>query len=203
MLITWIKAFLHSELITNQKTAFLTYIKSLDCYLDILAVLPLEIFALIWAPSGEHMNYVAMFRINRLLKLWKVMDNDLPHCMHAIHPCLWCYTLSLSLVTCREFYFVGSIRDKPKMSFCLDCFSHVIHNAKLSIISVHAGDEVLRSSGELPLHIHLSGHGVQVHSLHPHSHSPLCLYLVCAGLLLSGWVSNCHCLYLLYVEVSL
>ena len=63
-----------SEVITNQKTAFLSYIKSVDCYLDILAVIPLEILALIWLPSGEQMNYVALFRVNRLLKLWKVIE---------------------------------------------------------------------------------------------------------------------------------
>ncbi len=61
-----------SEVITDQKTTFFSYIKSLGFYLDVLSVLPLEVFAVFWLPSGEQIRYVAVFRINRLLKLWKV-----------------------------------------------------------------------------------------------------------------------------------
>jgi len=35
-------------------------------------VLPLELAALGWAGSEEHWGYVALFRINRIAKVWKV-----------------------------------------------------------------------------------------------------------------------------------
>ena len=64
-------------MVTNPRTVCLNYIKSFGFLLDVAAVLPLELFALAWSPSGEQWNYIALFRINRLLKLWKV-------CMHNV-----------------------------------------------------------------------------------------------------------------------
>lgn len=68
----------HAEVITNQRAAFINYFKTFGCYLDILAVLPLEIFVLMWHLRGtadnavDSLNYVALFKTNRLIKLWKV-----------------------------------------------------------------------------------------------------------------------------------
>ena len=48
------------------------YLKSYGFVLDLMAVLPLEVFALIWSNSDEQWSYFALLRVNRLLKLWKV-----------------------------------------------------------------------------------------------------------------------------------
>lgn len=61
-------------MITSPKATFLNYIKSVGFVLDVLAVLPLEIFSLVWVSSGEAWSYVPLLRINRLIKLWKLVS---------------------------------------------------------------------------------------------------------------------------------
>ena len=63
-----------AELITSPKATFLHYIKSIGFMLDVLAVLPLEIFSLIWLSSDEMWSYVVLLRCNRLIKLWKLVS---------------------------------------------------------------------------------------------------------------------------------
>lgn len=48
------------------------YLKSYGFFLDLMAVLPLEVLALIWSSTEERWSYFALLRLNRLLKLWKV-----------------------------------------------------------------------------------------------------------------------------------
>lgn len=61
-------------MITSPRATFFNYVKSFGFILDVLAVLPLEIFALVWLNSGDPWSYVALLRTNRLIKLWKVMS---------------------------------------------------------------------------------------------------------------------------------
>jgi len=60
------------EIILNPKKIFFKYVTSVRFILDILAVLPLELFSLIWLSSGQMWKFFAIFRLNRLLKFWKV-----------------------------------------------------------------------------------------------------------------------------------
>ena len=69
--VTWSYSF--AELITSPKATFLNYVKSIGFILDVLAVLPLEIFSLIWLSSDEAWAYVVLLRCNRLIKLWKLV----------------------------------------------------------------------------------------------------------------------------------
>ena len=61
-----------SGVITDARTICLHYVKSPWFILDIIAVLPLELAVLAWVESGEHWDYIALFRINRIVKVWKV-----------------------------------------------------------------------------------------------------------------------------------
>ena len=63
-----------TEVITSSKATFLNYIKSIGFILDVLAVLPIEIFSLVWLSSNEVWDYVALLRTNRLIKLWKLVS---------------------------------------------------------------------------------------------------------------------------------
>ena len=54
-----------------QKDIRTNYIQSITFYLDIIAVLPLEIFAPAFSNPWE---FVLVLKLNRLLKLWKVND---------------------------------------------------------------------------------------------------------------------------------
>ena len=63
---------LFSGVITDARTICLHYVKSPWFILDIIAVLPLELAVLVWVGSGEHWDYIALFRINRIVKVWKV-----------------------------------------------------------------------------------------------------------------------------------
>ena len=63
-----------SEVITSFRATFFNYIKSFGFILDVLAVLPIEIFALVWISSGDPWSYVALLRTNRLIKLWKIVS---------------------------------------------------------------------------------------------------------------------------------
>jgi len=63
---------LPSGVVTDARTICLHYVTSLGFVLDVLAVLPLELAALGWMGSEERWGYVALFRINRIAKVWKV-----------------------------------------------------------------------------------------------------------------------------------
>ena len=52
---------------------FMEYVTSVWFVLDVLAVLPLELFSLFWLGSGKVWKYIPLFKLNRLLKLWKVI----------------------------------------------------------------------------------------------------------------------------------
>ena len=60
-----------SEVITSFRATFFNYIKSFGFILDVLAVLPIEIFALVW---GDPWSYVALLRTNRFIKFWKIVS---------------------------------------------------------------------------------------------------------------------------------
>ena len=47
------------------------YLLSPYFLLDVAAVLPLEVFCLAW-DSKERYGYIAILRLNRLIKIWKV-----------------------------------------------------------------------------------------------------------------------------------
>ena len=50
----------------------LKYILTIGFFLDVFAILPLEIGASGWSTEQERWKYVALLRINRIVKLWKV-----------------------------------------------------------------------------------------------------------------------------------
>ena len=61
-------------MVTSSKATFFNYIKSFGFILDVLAVLPIEIFSLVWLSSNEVWDYVVLLRTNRLIKLWKLIS---------------------------------------------------------------------------------------------------------------------------------
>ena len=56
--------------ITDARRVCLSYVLSFGFLLDTVAVLPLELAAFGWE---DPWGYVALFRLNRLLKVWKVL----------------------------------------------------------------------------------------------------------------------------------
>ena len=50
-------------------------VKTISFALDIFAVIPFELCAVGWASDEERWRYLTLFRLNRLVKLWKV-----PYC---------------------------------------------------------------------------------------------------------------------------
>lgn len=58
-------------ILTNPKVILKHYLFSLYFLLDVAAVLPLEVFGLAW-DTDERYGYVAVFKLNRLIKIWKV-----------------------------------------------------------------------------------------------------------------------------------
>lgn len=84
-------------MIRSTPTMAVRYLKSYGFVLDLVAVLPLEVFALVWSSTEDQWSYFALLRLNRLLKLWKVRNQMLtnrgvlvpkPHtyrqpCMHV------------------------------------------------------------------------------------------------------------------------
>jgi hypothetical protein len=61
-----------SELVTKPRQILLRYVLSVWFVLDVLAVLPMELLSVIWIGQGEEWRYIPIFRLNRLLKFWKV-----------------------------------------------------------------------------------------------------------------------------------
>ena len=55
---------------TDAKDVALRYIKSFTFIIDILSLLPLEILAA--GMNDSNLNWAIAFKLNRLLKLWKV-----------------------------------------------------------------------------------------------------------------------------------
>ena len=47
--------------------------------LDVAAVVPLEVFGLAW-DTEERYGYIAVLRLNRLIKIWKVEIES--HCLY-------------------------------------------------------------------------------------------------------------------------
>lgn len=62
-----------SGVVTSSRATFFNYVKSLGCMLDIIAILPLEMFSLFWLSSGNVWGYVPLLRLNKLVKLWKLV----------------------------------------------------------------------------------------------------------------------------------
>lgn len=60
------------ELLTKPHAILLDYVVSVRFVLDVLAVLPLELLSIIWISSSQEWKYIPIFRLNRLLKFWKV-----------------------------------------------------------------------------------------------------------------------------------
>ena len=60
-------------MVTDSWTIARHYLLSLGFCLDVASVLPLEVFSLAWVATPHFWGYMALFRTNRLIKLWKVM----------------------------------------------------------------------------------------------------------------------------------
>ena len=75
------------------------YVFSPYFLLDVAAVVPLEVFGLAWDPE-ERYGYVAIFRLNRLIKIWKVgRDSGAFYTVPCKVPDLYLFTsLSASLL---------------------------------------------------------------------------------------------------------
>ena len=58
-------------ILTRSRVILRHYLLSWCFLLDLAAVLPLEVFCLTW-DSEERYGYIAIFRLNRLIKIWKV-----------------------------------------------------------------------------------------------------------------------------------
>jgi len=56
----------------TQKEIRNKYIRSATFYLDVLAVLPIEVFA---PAFNDSYHYISVLKVNRFLKLWKVRMN--------------------------------------------------------------------------------------------------------------------------------
>ena len=69
----------------KQKEIRANYIRSINFYLDVMAVLPLEIFA---PAFSDPWKAVPVLKLNRLLKLWKVNSTYGSMCFNCI--CICC-----------------------------------------------------------------------------------------------------------------
>ena len=58
-------------ILTKSRVILMHYLLSPYFLLDVAAVLPLEVFGLAW-DSQERYGYIAILRLNRLIKIWKV-----------------------------------------------------------------------------------------------------------------------------------
>ena len=68
---------------TDAKVVALRYIKSFTFIIDILSLLPLEILAA--GMNDSSLNWAITFKLNRLLKLWKVSHKKRrPHVLFPI-----------------------------------------------------------------------------------------------------------------------
>ncbi len=56
----------------KSKVVACRYVTSRYFYLDLFAVLPFELLSLIWLSHHNVWKYFSLFRLNRLLKFWKV-----------------------------------------------------------------------------------------------------------------------------------
>ena len=61
-------------ILTNPKVILKHYLFSLYFLLDVASVLPLEVFGLAW-DTDERYGYIAVFKLNRLIKIWKVENS--------------------------------------------------------------------------------------------------------------------------------
>ena len=59
-------------IITKSQVILKHYVFSIYFVLDVAAVIPLEFFGLAWDTEDRY-GYVAVFRLNRLIKIWKVL----------------------------------------------------------------------------------------------------------------------------------
>lgn len=50
-------------------SVFKHYVQSWKFLLDVLAILPVEMFSLVWT---DPWNYIAVYKLNRILKWWRV-----------------------------------------------------------------------------------------------------------------------------------
>ena len=84
------------------------YLKSYGFVLDLMAVLPLEVFALVWSNSEEQWSYFALLRVNRLLKLWKVCKYMQIHTVYD--SCTVCTHCMYMIITacCMPMLLLGS-----------------------------------------------------------------------------------------------
>ena len=71
------------------------YILSVWFVLDVLAILPFELFSIMWVNEWK---YIPLFRLNRLIKFWKVSS----HAMSAVH-----HGSLLMLSSLNPVWFVG------------------------------------------------------------------------------------------------
>ena len=67
------------ELVVKPRQILLCYVLSVWFVLDVLAVIPLELMSIAWIGQGEEWRYIPMFRLNRLIKFWKVRTPPIIH----------------------------------------------------------------------------------------------------------------------------
>lgn len=60
-------------ILTKWEVILRHYLLSLYFVLDVAAVIPLEFLGLLW-DSEERYGYIAVLRLNRLIKVWKVRE---------------------------------------------------------------------------------------------------------------------------------
>ncbi|XP_065903305.1 uncharacterized protein [Dysidea avara] len=69
-----------NAIVVDQPWAVLVhYVKSWKFLLDFIAILPIEIFSVVW---NDPWNYVALYKLNRVFKwwrLWVILEDDLSH----------------------------------------------------------------------------------------------------------------------------
>lgn len=69
-----------TEVVTDAGAILRHYLLSPRFLLDLTSSLPLEALGLFWLSSDLHWQYIALFRLIRIVKIWKVTATIIRHC---------------------------------------------------------------------------------------------------------------------------
>ena len=102
-------------ILTKSRVIMWHYVCSVYFLLDVAAVVPLEVLGLAW-DSEERFSYIAIFRLNRLIKIWKVCTKCTAYPFALSHIIITHKILYFAVITVMLSMFVFFFAGLP--NFC-------------------------------------------------------------------------------------